>query len=193
MTLYVDRITFRNTVSIPDLATDADIDVALGAASRAVEQVCNRRFWKDESPTQRLFTAESWRLCMIDDCADVDTVEVSRDGGATYTATTGFRTFPLNAAADSEPVLWLEANGIHFPTCTAGVRVTGSFGWPEVPAQVPQFVTILAARLLKRAREAPFGIVTAGGIEGVAMRLAREDPELHLLIGPLMRNHPMVA
>jgi len=185
--LYVEPAAFKASTSIADSFADADVSAALTAASRAVEKVTQRRFWKDSTPATRTYTATSCRRVNIDDAAQINTVTAS---GA---AITSFVAEPLNAAADGEPYLWLSSTLGVFPTIAGGVTVTGLFGWPAVPEQIPQMVTILASKFLKRSREAPFGVVNAGGIEGIAMQLAREDPDMQVLIKPLMRYSMWVA
>lgn len=186
MTLYVEPDPFKATVQIPDAVSDADVDAALEAASRAVEQVTHRRFWKDTAAVQRAYTATSPSLVFIDDIARID--EVTVDG----TVLDDYDAEPLNAALDNEPWLWLESDR-RFTSGRGEIQVTGLFGWPQIPGQVPQLVTIVAAKLLKRSREAPWGIVTSGGIEGTALRITREDPDAQFLIGPLKRRYPVVA
>jgi hypothetical protein len=44
--------------------------------------------------------------------------------------------------------------------------VTGQFGWSTSPEDIKAATSILAAKLFKRVREAPFGIVTVGIDQG---------------------------
>lgn len=69
------------------------------------------------------------------------------------------------------------------------VKVTGKFGWAAAPEPVQNATSVIAAQLLKRAREAPFGLVQIG-LDGAvvrAMQIAR-DPQLNLELGPYSRN-----
>jgi hypothetical protein len=72
------------------------------------------------------------------------------------------------------------------------VKLTGQFGWTILPEAVKAATSILAAKLLRRVREAPFGIVTAGIDQGVAMRIARTDPDVYSLIAPYSRHAPLI-
>jgi hypothetical protein len=74
----------------------------------------------------------------------------------------------------------------------SSVAVTGQFGWPAVPAQVIEATTILATRLLRRAREAPFGVVGLG-IDGAAVRISRFDPDVGFLLDPLVKGSGVLA
>ena len=185
--LYVTTPAFKQSVSIPDSATDSDVVMALEAASRAVEEITQRRFWKDSSPATRVFTAATRCHVRIDDIAQIDTVT------SAGTTITDYVARPANAVADGKPYTSLKSSTGIFSTADDAIEVTGLFGWPDVPGQVPQMVTILASKMLKRTREAPFGIVTAGSLEGIAVQLARTDPDMRLLIEPLMRFSMLVA
>lgn len=188
--LYVESAAFKESVSIPDTATDADVTMALGAASRAVERVTNRKkFWKDTSPVTQKYTAYSTNQVFLDDDV-VQINQVTVDG----VTVTDYLPEPLNAAAEGEPYTWLSSDSCVFTsTKRGGIQVTGLFGWPAIPDEVRQMVTILAARLLMRTRQAPFGIVTVGSIDSAAVQLARTDPEMALLVGPLTRQEAGVA
>ncbi len=185
--LYVPPGTFKASTQIPDGLGDEDVERALAAASAAVESLCSRRFWLDPEDVTRTYTATSRRLVRVDDVASVTTL--TSDG----TVIDDYVAEPLNAVLDGKPYLWLMSETTALSCERAAIEVTGRFGWPEVPSQVEQFVSIIAAKLLKRTREAPFGVINPGGIDAQAVRLAREDPDTLLLLKPLMRHHPVVA
>lgn len=187
--LYVPVDVFKDTTSIPDGLGEADAERALAAASRAVEELCQRRtFALDATETTRRYTATGTTVVAIDDVATITSVV---SDGATLVADTDYVVEPLNAAADDRPYTMLLSEGGYFAAGAGKVQVTGRFGWPQVPPQVEQFVTTIAAKLLKRAREAPFGVVQSG-LDGVAVRLAKTDPDAMLLIDPLIRHTPVV-
>lgn len=185
--LYVTPAAFKASTQLPDGLGDDDVERALAAASGALEELAQRRFWLDPEDVTRTYTAQSSRMCQVDDLAFL--TSVTSDG----TALTDTVLEPLNAHADGKPYLWLVSRLHGFSCEHAAIEVTGRFGWPEVPAQAEQFVQIIAAKLVKRVREAPFGIVNPGGLEGAAVRLGREDPDAHLLVKRLVRFFPVVA
>lgn len=186
--LYVTPAEFKSSASVPEGLADDDVERALSAASGCVEELCHRKFWLDPVAVTRTYTAMTSRMVVVDDLAFIDSV-VS-DG--TAIAASDYKAEPLNAHADGKPYLWLVSPTYAFSTDHAAVEITGRFGWPETPDQIHQFVTIVAARLVKRVREAPFG-VTNVGLDGAAMRIAQEDPEMRTLIRKLIRNFPVVA
>lgn len=185
--LYVPPGAFKSSTSIPDGLGDEDVERALAAASGAVEKVCNRRFWLDPEDVTRKYTATSARMVVVDDVTSITSVTSAGIAITTYVPE------PLNANVDGEPYKWLMSETTALSCERAAIEVTGRFGWPQVPDQVEQFVTIIAAKLVKRTREAPFGVINPGGIDAQAVRLAREDPDTMLLVKPLMRHFPVVA
>jgi hypothetical protein len=66
--------------------------------------------------------------------------------------------------------------------------LTGRFGWEETPEGVKQATTIIASQVLKRIREAPYGIVSFGG---EAMRLSRFDSDVERAMRPYNRSVPI--
>lgn len=188
---YVTATALKDTVSL-DGTTHADDDVqrAVEAASRALEKVTRRRtFWKSETDETRRFTANSKQLVVVDDL--VSLTSLVSDGTAIDASELVLE--PLNADVDEEPFTRIEVPAALLATGRGEITATGIWGWPNVPPQVPQMVTILASKLLKRSREATFGIISVGGLDGDAIRLAKEDPDLQFLITPLRRNFPVVA
>lgn len=175
---------------------DSDIGVAITAASRAVENATDRRFWADADADQvRYYTPTDAGMLLVDDLVTLTELATDEQGDQSFSRvwTTNLDVFaePLNAAADGKPYTRLCVNGartsLYFPVQYGrSVRVTGKFGWPEVPAGVTQATTIVAARLVKRARETPMG-VAGFGMEGFALRIARDDPDVVTLLNPLRR------
>lgn len=177
---------------------DPDITRALTAASRGLDQLLDRRFYLDTDSAQvRYFTADDGWVEITD--LVVLTSMITDDNGdgtfdTTWTQNTDFVLEPLNAAADGEP--WTKitptASGRYTLPChVRGVKVTGQFGWTAVPAGVKEATIILAARLLKRVREAPFGVVMIGA--DTAERLAKSDPDVMFLVGHYDRTKIAVA
>lgn len=199
---YVTSADLKETLGLTGQTyADADIALAIAAASRDIDEACGRRFWLDTDATSvRYYSPDSARRLMIADLAVLTTLKVDQDGDGTFeetwTAGTDFVLEPLNAAADSWPyesVLRRAVSGYSFPCgYEKSVELTGQFGWPSVPDTIRAATGILAGRLFKRSREAPFGIVTVGADVGAAMRLSRTDPDVASLIGGFTRRTPFL-
>ena len=192
---YVTSSELKATLNMTgETYADADIAVAVEAASRAVDGLCNRRFYPDSDASQvRYYTPQSGSVCSIDDLLTLTSVytDTSLDGtfSTQLTTNTNFFVEPLNAAADGMPYTRLKINPMsaaYFPDGHRTVKVTGKFGWTAAPPAIKQATTILAAKLLQRSRDAPFGILAAG-IDGVASRIPINDPDVRFLVDPFRR------
>lgn len=197
--LTIDEL--KATLQITGTSMDADIARAITASSRAVEKACSRRglrrFWPDTDYVARVFTAGDPDLLEINDAFDVQKVESDEDGDGTYERlwdAAEWLPTPLNALLDDEPYTGIQwrplptsdyATG--FPNIFGGVRVTAKWGWKDVPAFVPQAVLLLAARLAKRSREAPFAVVGFAD-SSAALHIARTDPDVNGLIHDYIRD-----
>ena len=187
-TAYVTSADVKSSLALQGYTfADTDIARAILAASRAIDWATGRRFYLDTDATSvRYYTPDSPSLLAIDDLVTLTSILVDQDGDGTFeetwTVNTDFVLTPLNAAADSEPYWWVEVrnlSGRRFPCqLERSVKVTGQFGWPSVPSDIQLATSILASKLLRRVREAPFGIVSFGLDQGSAMRIARTDPDV---------------
>jgi hypothetical protein len=192
---YVSLEAFKHTLTLAsETFADADITVALAAASRAVDKAAGRRFYADASASNvRYYTpADSWLLA-IDDVVTITSLKTDDAGDGTFentwTVNVDYVAEPLNAASDSEPWTHLSVHpsgSYTFPSYPRSVELTGKFGWPSVPAEIRQATTIAAHRLLRRAREVPFGVAGIG-LDGSAVRIVSQDPDVAALVAPYSR------
>lgn len=194
---YIALEQFKHTLSLSnETFADADITTALSAASRGIDEIAGRRFYADADATAvRYYSpSDAWTL-YVDDIITVTSLKTDDSGDGTFentwTLNTDYIREPLNAAADSEPwtKLCVHPNGsYYFPTSyPRSVELTGKFGWAVVPAQIRQATTIAAHRLLRRAREVPFGIAGIG-LDGAAVRIVATDPDVQALVAPFSRS-----
>jgi hypothetical protein len=187
---------------------DADLQLGLTAASRSIDDTCERRFWLDPDATSvRYYTPRrSRRLLEIDDLVTFTALATDNDDdgifSTAWTQNTDFVFEPLNGTQDGEPytMIRVQPNGRYaLPGSRQGVmpritlprtvRLTGRFGWPAIPPEIQQATMILAARLTRRAREAPFGVIGFAMEQGTGAvaSLARQDPDVFMLIKPFVR------
>jgi hypothetical protein len=199
---YVQLEDLKATLELTGQAyADADIALAITAASRGIDNLANRRFYLDADANQvRYYTADDCDFLRIDDLVELTSLTVSAAGDATYGDTwvqnTDFVLGPLNAPANGWPWSTISShpNGsFAFNSYPRAVKITGRFGWPEVPYAVKEATVVLATKLMRRAREAPFGVVSFGLEMGGAMRIARTDPDVMFLVGPYIRGRVTVA
>ena len=144
---YITRTEAKTFMDDTTTVHDTDVDVAITAASRAIDDHCNRQFGKVTEAVERLYTPWFDRqrcrwIIEIDDLMAVTGCALTIDG----VATTDFRKEPVNAAADGMP--WTQ---LTIDPATASVVPTGAefeagavaiWGWTAVPVAVTE-----AARL----------------------------------------------
>jgi hypothetical protein len=181
---------------------DYDGQMAVSAASSGIEQYCGRNFSLTSSGSvARYYTPITARTLNIDDIVTSTygaTVQADIDADGVFETTwalnTDYLLEPLNAQADGWPY---ESIRVHprssqrFPCWPRSIKVTGQFGWPAVPATVKEATMIMSVRLLKRAREAPFGVVGLG-LDNSPVRIARIDPDVCFLLDNWVRGYKVL-
>jgi hypothetical protein len=210
--LYITRGEMKAAASMgAETYANDDLDRACETVSRAIDEACGagRRFY--QAAETRYYTPDEcgyrtgyyWsrydsRL-EIDDLSVCTTLAIDTAGDGSYATTwtenTDFFLEPVNALLDSKPfteILIRSRSGRYFPSIQRAVKITGTFGWPAVPAQVSQYAQIFAAQLVLRGRQAPFGILMQGMEVGATARLMRVDPDFDRLLGRLVKSRPFV-
>jgi hypothetical protein len=171
------------------------IERAINAASRAIDKYCGfplRKFWKDATPTTRVYAPNDWQSIWISDLADRTGVVVGIGTDFTTLLTTGqYELGPSNVDQFGGPYAFTRLTAIGsqlFPMDRTGrptVRITGLHGWSAVPDEVIQACVLKSTSLLKR-KDAVFGVAGFGEF-GTAVRIRAEDPDVADLLGPFRR------
>jgi hypothetical protein len=197
---YVSRDEFKKTLNLQgESYADQDIDVAIQAAARGLEKAYNDRPWVlRNSGETRYYTAYSPVDVMLGDCISITSIGLEYSGWAGSSAygdaltSANYRLYPIQngliaSGGNGEPFQWLRLtrgfSRITLPGDLDAIKITGQFGWEVVPAGVKAAVTIIATRILRRARENPMGFV-ALGVDGEALRAAAfaKDPEIQFMM-----------
>lgn len=201
--LYIEPEQLKELIAL-DGTTYADDAVlaACHAASRGVDLTCNRRFWLDTNANSvRTYTPSLLRVLEIDDLVQLTSLKIDRSGSGSYSETwtigTDFILEPQNAPLDLPPSPYETVRvrlmrGRWLPIeIEASVQITGQFGWQSVPEEIQTCTGILASKMLRRVREAPFGIVAIGGMDtGIAARIAKTDPDVAPILDHYARTVP---
>lgn len=211
---YCTTAELKSHLRISDTADDTVLAIAITAASRAIDQACNRqfgqttpaaaRYYTFSGPTARFsdrlmsdFLADPFRgreSLQIDDLMTTSglVVKVDRNEDGTYEETltldVDYRLFPFNAAADGRP--WSRvvlADGETFPTHLRGVEITAQWGWSAVPTTIKQACLLQAARFFQR-RNAPFGIAGSPDMGSEMRLLAKVDPDVAVMLSSFVRH-----
>lgn len=187
-TLYVSADELKKTMSMLQTTfADADFRNAAAAATQAIDNYCGRTFKPHVgADTQRIYTARSDEFVPIHDLQDVPSL-LSINGDTTAVLATDYWLEAVPAAYPGPPYAALRKITRTFSRgVPQAVKVTGKWGWPAVPAPITSAASIIASRLLRRQREAPFGILPFGD-QGEAMRLTQADPDVKFLLTPYRR------
>lgn len=173
----------------PTTPGDEVMEAAINAASRAVDNYCQRRFWLDGSLVARTFIPQSLTLLEFgDDIGSTSglilATDASGDGSFETTWAAGdYQLLPVNAPyAWPEAKPWTEVRAVGsktFPwlvntwlTRLDRVQITAKWGWPAVPDAVGYACRIKAARLVSR-KDSPQGVLGFGDFGPV--RLSRSE------------------
>jgi hypothetical protein len=190
---YCSNEELKSRLGIGDTADDFEVTLAVQAASRLVDEICGRFFWRTAATEVRTYVPSSYYDQDIDDLVSVTTLKADRDGDGVYEETWTLGTdyqlqvapWHFNPAALGEqwPYTRLNIIGPKFVPVVwpwshlDRIQVTGVFGWPAVPLAVKQAALVAAADLF-RQKDAPFGIA---GFGEFAMRVQQNPTVMRLL------------
>lgn len=214
VTTYTDLAAMKDWLNITKTTDDAKLTSAISAASRAVDNFCQRRFWLDVVPVARTFTPSEGLLYMDlwanDSGNDIGSaaglvLAVDTSGDGTYEqvfTAADIQLLPVNAPyASPEPKPWtaLRAVGTRtFPwlvntwlTHLNRVQITALWGWPQIPDDVVMATKIKAARLFHR-KDSPAGV---SGLDNFGpIRISKsEDGDVVSLLTPYQYMSILVA
>lgn len=167
---YLDKAELKSYLQIGDTADDDELDVAIEAASRLIDEFCGRRFYADGSATAKTFVADDAHRLWLPDFSTTTGLVVASDTTDDGTfdttwASSDYQVEPLNPENGYPFTSIVAVDTRTFPTGSrrATVQVTAKWGWAEVPKRVKQACAIQAQVEFKRATEGATPIVTMDG------------------------------
>lgn len=202
--LYAPPAALKAWLKVTTTTDDLEIHQACFAASRWIEQHCERLFYRTAAGTARTFKACDRRTLRLPDFSDLVSVSAlaTDDGGdgtfETTWATSDYQLLPHNPGAAPEALPYMSVRavgGYSFPLPDGGysrddrVRITGVFGWPAVPSMVKQAALLLAVDALK-VKETSFGV---GGANEWGLVRIRENPIAMSYLAAYRRNPVLVG
>jgi len=189
---YITLSLLKSALSISDELDDEFLELAINAASRQIDQVCERQFFS--TTETRVFAPRDSFICEIDDLTSITSLKTSSSADGVFDITWDLskdaQLEPLNSIAGGIPTPFTQIRAVDeylFPTDNgeATAQVTGTFGFTPVPDQVQQATLILAARLAER-RFSPLGVAGFGDLG--AVRVSRFlDGDVDNLISPFKK------
>lgn len=189
---YATLQELKTWLGISGNTDDTRLELAIEAASRAIDAECSRRFYAT-SATRYFQTDDSLRCDVDDDLLAVTSIAYDSTGRRDYIALAG-TDYELDPEAAPYRIIHIAPASSYFFSVNQrrGVRVIGSWGYCATGSQ-PQAITraclLLATRYFKR-KDAPFGVI--GTPELGFMRVTARDPEVRALLNPY-RRHEMGA
>lgn len=203
--LYATPEALKSRLGVSDAVDDYELHAACFSASRAIEQHCQRVFWRSATGTVRTFEAGADPYCLtmpaFSDLVSVSSVATDEAGDGLFStvwSVSDYQLYPTNPAAAPEPRPYTKIRAIgsrRFPLLysrldsTSRIQITGAFGWPAVPQGIKQAALILAQETYK-AKDT-FGGVAGFGEFGV-VRLS-QNPMLGTYVNPYRRFPVLVA
>lgn len=184
---YTSLIDLKTYLGMSGSADDARLELAIEAASRAIDAECSRQFFTT-SATRYFETDDPLRCDLDDDLQTVTSIAYDSTGRRDYIVLAGTDYELDPEAAPYRTIYIAPGSTAAFPIeQRRGVRVIGAWGYCAAGSQ-PQAITraclILATRYFKR-KDAPFGVV--GTPELGFMRVTSRDPEVRALLNPYRR------
>jgi hypothetical protein len=181
---YITSAQLKAYARIGDDVDNAQVALAVTAASRAVDGCGGRQFGQIGASTEWLFTARWDSGCRrwsvpIEDLTAGTGLTVTIDG----TATTAYTLRPTRAVDQGKVYTELLFNdGVSVVGDLDAVAITSDqWGWAAVPGVVEQATLIQASRFLSR-RESPYGIAGSPDSGAEQRLLSRLDPDVRLML-----------
>jgi hypothetical protein len=188
---YCTLAELKAALRIADSVDDSLLERCVEAASRQIDNTCDRRFYADGSTSARIYEASNSYTVLVDDISTTTglIVKIDTTGDGTYnqtlTANSDYRIDPPNGTTTGYPIRTLRALDTLFPVDSRGralVEVTANWGWPgTVPHAVREATVILSSRLFKRY-DSPLGVAGFGDLGVITVR--RVDPDVENLVAP---------
>lgn len=178
---YITTAQLKAYLRITDTVDDTELAVAVTAASRAIDEHCNRQFGKVATAEERVYTARYdygrgvW-VVDIDDLDDVTSFAMESDGDAV----TDYTLEPVNAVVKG--MVWtrlvVSADSSVQPTGESNeVSITGKWGWTTTPVAVAQAARLQSSRFSSR-RDSPYGVAGSPDQGSELRLLSRVDPDV---------------
>jgi hypothetical protein len=175
-------------------AHGAIVDEIIGAVSRSIDSHCQRSFWLGDPDEARTLDVTALDGVVtfgpFNDLASI--TELATDDLATGVyapwLVADYQLVREHVMGVPGPYTGLRAIGTRgFPYPYGGVRtgllrITGQWGWPEVPEAVRLATRIWTTRLFKR-RDSPEGVVGFADL-GVVRMSRKLDPDVEQLLEP---------
>lgn len=189
---YASLGDLKSAIRITDTDSDGLLQIALDAATSAIDEHCDRTFVASALASARVFEPVNGRV-VTDDFYTTSGLIVSVAGTVIPVAvpgvSAGYTLTPENAAASGEPYTGfyyqsfpLSAWPLMFAVQRATATVTAKWGYAlDVPAAVKMACLLQASRWFAR-RNSPYGIAGSPEAGSELRLLAKLDPDVAVML-----------
>lgn len=143
-----------------DASFSAQLDAWIEGIENYIDQYTGRNFIADSAASARLYDGDGEQDIIIDDCVEVETVEVGEDdyGGtfSTVSSSGSDRYFlePINANVKSIPYTKVILRARYWPKGLQNNRITAKWGYSAaVPADIEFAATVLVGGICNAQRQ----------------------------------------
>jgi hypothetical protein len=176
------------TVALADPTDDAMLEAVIEAASRAIDNLCGRRFYA--ATETRYYTAKDGRSVLVDDLLSVTTLKVDTNGDGTHDTTWDSGDYVL-MPRNATPYRWIRRahDGSNwFSLAEDGIEIAGSWGYASTTPTPIQEACVLLSMQLAARQDALFGVAGPAGFEHRINHAISSDPHLMALLTPYMKR-----
>lgn len=202
---YATRDEIKDWIGVKVDDFDLKLDNVVTSVSRWIDQRCQRHFWQATAQARPFDTCDAHVLDLgyFNDVTTITEVATDENRDGTYEnvwSASDYQRAPVDAltgAPEPRPYRKLRAlGGRTWPqrVCTDRlglIRVTGTWGWPAVPAAVNQACLIQGHRIFNRPNS-PAGMIGFADF-GVVRMQGRLDPDVAAMVDPYQLTAVLVA
>lgn len=190
---YATTAELKSYLRITDAVDDAELALAVTAASRAIDHATNRQFGQVSPVQARIYTARfdrhTWDRWVIDtdDISSATGLLINLDDNDDQVfdkPITDFRLAPVNEDEKARPWTQIVVNrdSTNIPTSIRdSVQVTALWGWAAVPTTIKQATLLQASRFFHR-RNSPWGIAGSPDTGSELRLLDRVDVDVMVMV-----------
>lgn len=186
---YCTLAEVKAALRLTDNVDDSLIENAIEGASRRIDGVTGRWFYKTASTAVSQYPVDSYNVSVQDMANTSIVVKTDDDGDGifedTWTQGVDYQLEPLNAGLNGRPYRRIVAIGgktfpLQYNPDPALVQVTAEWGWQAVPDDVREAAVLLSIRGFARYNAA-LGVV---GFADMAIQVRAVDPDVRDLLAP---------
>tara|TARA_Y100000004_G_scaffold100064_1_gene112196 strand:- start:1597 stop:2172 length:576 start_codon:yes stop_codon:yes gene_type:complete len=188
-------------IGLSGTSQDTNLDNAINASSRLIDQITGRIFFKSESVQVKFFTPKNEYVLDVPDIATttglIVQLDTTDDGShnKTITLDTDFYLKPLDVVdldGDNDipyqtlVILDRRSSERFDPDIVKNVKITATWGFNAVPDAIKQACLLQSSRLWKR-KDSPFSTYGSGDT-GERELFQKMDPDAKTLVKPYIRH-----